>query len=83
MLAAACILSHESFMEQRYCFTSLPLCVDLLSVDGVAAVQGAQITLDGQLAVHHWVLRHQVGLVEVVGVLHVSSSQACRERTKE
>lgn len=65
-------------MVRRYWFTSLPQGLDLLSIDGVATVQSAQVTLDGQLAIHHGVLRHQVRLVEVVGVLHVSSSQTCR-----
>lgn len=71
---------HESFIELRYCFTSLPQGLDLLSVDRVATVQSTQVTLDGQLSVHHRVLRHQVRLVEVVSVFHVSSSQTCHQR---
>lgn len=55
--------------------------MDLLSVHRVAAVQGTQVTLYGQLAIHHWVLGHQIWLVEVVGVFHVSSSQTCGKTT--
>lgn len=36
--------------------TSLPLCMDLLAIHRVAAVQGTQVTLYRQLAVHHRVL---------------------------
>ncbi|TNN53119.1 hypothetical protein EYF80_036701 [Liparis tanakae] len=59
--------------------TSLPLRVDLVAVHGVAAVQGAQVALDGELPVHHGILGHQVRLVEVVRVLHVGSSETWRD----
>lgn len=55
--------------------TSLPLCVDLVAVHRVAAIQGTEVAFDGQLAVHHRVFGHQVWFVEVVGVLHVCSPQ--------
>jgi len=40
----------------------------------VAAIQGTQVTLNRQSAVHSWVLARQVGLVEIVGVCHVRRS---------
>lgn len=56
--------------------TLLPLGLRLPSVHGVAAVQCPQVALDGELPVHHWVLRGQIRLVEVVGMFHVGSTQA-------
>lgn len=64
-------------LEDQFKPTSLPLCVDLVAIHRVAAVQGTQVALYRQLAVHHRVLRHQVWLVEVICMLHVSSSQTC------
>ena len=48
-----------------------PVCQPL-----VAAVQGSQVAQDGELAVNHGELRTQVGLVEVVDMLHVHSPEA-------
>lgn len=56
--------------------TLLPLGLCLASVHGVAAVQRPQVALDGELPVHHRVLRGQIWLVEVVGVLHMGTTQA-------
>lgn len=58
--------------------TLLPLGLCLPSVHGVAAVQRPQVALDGELPVHHRVLRGQIRLVEVISVLHVGSTQAWR-----
>lgn len=48
--------------------------MDLVAIHRVAAVQGTQVALYGQLAIHHRVLRDQVRLIEVIGMLHVCSS---------
>ena len=58
--------------------TILLLGVGPLTVVFVALVKGAEVALDGQLAVHIGVLRAQVWLVEVIHVLHVGASQSCK-----
>jgi len=48
----------------------------LAQIGLVALVQGVQVTLDGQFTVHHWVLGRQVGLEEIVRVVHVRASES-------
>lgn len=83
-------LTHQFFkmlnrrkMKTRIRFwpTSLPLRMNLVAVDGVAAVQCTQVTLYRQLPVHHRILGHQIRLVEVVRMLHVCSSKTCNTHT--
>jgi len=50
--------------------------VALAQIGLVAPVQGVQVTVDGQLAVYHRILGRQVGLVEIVRVVHVRAPQA-------
>ena len=40
----------------------------------VAGIDGFGVTSDGELAIDNWILRGQVGFVEVVCVLHVAAS---------
>ena len=47
----------------------------LFAVSLVALVEGRQVALDGQFPIDHRKLRAEVGLVEVVGVLHVKTAQ--------
>ena len=47
----------------------------LLAVSLVALVEGRQVAPDGQFPVDHRKLRAEVGLVKVVGVLHVKTAQ--------
>lgn len=63
--------------RSRLTLTSLPLGLDFVAEHRVAAVQGTQVALDGQLAVHHRILGLQIRLVEVVRMLHVGRSQTC------
>lgn len=55
--------------------TLLPLGVDFVAIDGVAAVQSTEVALDGELAIHHRIFRHHVWFIEVIRVLHVGSTQ--------
>lgn len=55
--------------------------MDLVAIHRVAAVQGTQVALYRQLAIHHRVLWHEVWLVEVICMLHVGSSQTCTTAT--
>ena len=50
----------------------------LATVSLVAGVQGAEVALNRELAIHCGVLTAQVWLVEVVHMLHVGGSQTCR-----
>jgi len=52
---------------------------DLVAVQLITAVKGAQVTLNRQLAVHGWVLGAQIRLVEVVRVPHAGRAEAAVE----
>jgi hypothetical protein len=52
---------------------AITICV-FATKELVTAIQGAQVALYRQSAVHSWVLARQVGLVEIVSVRHVRRS---------
>lgn len=68
-------VKHERIERAEAADRVAPLAA-LAPVRLVAPVQGVQIAPDGQLAVHHRVLGAQVGLVEIVRVVHVRAPQA-------
>lgn len=53
----------------------MPLGVDFVAIDGVAAVQCTEVALYGELAIHYRIFRDHVWFIEVVRMLHVGSTQ--------